>query len=559
MTSRSVAVVALGWALAAACAPGGAAPAPDLILHSGRVITVDRDFSVAEAMAIAGDRIIAVGSNAEVRPRAAASTRQIDLGGRAVIPGLMDNHLHAAGGGPGVDLSRTRSLDEVYAAIEARAKATPPGGLVLSNMDWHEAQLREQRLPLRDDLDRIAPDHPVVLVRGGHEFIVNSAALRRWNIDERTPEPEGGRLTRYGDGRLNGELVDTARALVTLPPPPARSREELMAARAADYRTLHAAGLTTVRHPGIPPDDYRLLQEMRRRGTLTMRVNALLRPGGDRAAVAAALDAAGIGPDEGDAGVRVGGIKLAVDGGFEGGLMREPYEDPWGERGTFHGLQTVDHERFTGVVQLLNERGWRVATHAVGDAAMDLVLDAYERAHADRPLTGRRWSIEHAFIGRPDHLPRLQAMGLALAVQNHLYLAGPSLVRYWGAERAAMTTPVRRYLDAGLPVSSGTDAPVVPFPPLWTLYHFVTRDTITGGVMGADQRVTREEALRMATMGNAWLMMEEADKGSLEAGKLADLVVLDRNPLENIRNTEFVHMVMLNGRLFDDSLNEMRK
>ncbi|MGE0463395.1 MAG: amidohydrolase, partial [Vicinamibacterales bacterium] len=404
-----------------------------------------------------------------------------------------------------------------------------------------------------------APNHPVVLVRGGHEFIVNSAALRRWNIDERTPEPEGGRLTRYADGRLNGELVDTARALVKLPPPPARSREELMAARAADYRTLHAAGLTTVRHPGIPPDDYRLLQEMRRRGTLTMRVNALLRPGGDRAAVAAALDAAGIGPDEGDAWVRVGGIKLAVDGGFEGGLMREAYEEPWGERGTFHGLQTVDRERFIGVVRLLNERGWRVATHAVGDAAMDLVLDAYERAHADRPLIGRRWSIEHAFIGRPDHLPRIQAMGLALAVQNHLYLAGPSLVRYWGAERAAMTTPVRRYLDAGLPLSSGTDAPVVPYPPLWTLYHFVTRDTITGGVMGADQRVTREEALRMATMGNAWLMMEEADKGSLEAGKLADLVVLSEDPLTcpepQLRDAS-VLMTIVGGRVVHDAMRE---
>ena len=142
-----------------------------------------------------------------------------------------------------------------------------------------------------------------------------------------------------------------------------------------------------------------------------------------------------------------------------------------------------------------------MATHAVGDAAIDMVLDAYERANARKSIAGRRWSIEHAFIGRPDHLPRIKALGLALAVQNHLYLAGPSLVAYWGPARAALTTPVRTYLDAGLPVSSGTDAPVVPYPPLWTLYHFVTRDTIAGGVLGADQRVTREEALRLATIG----------------------------------------------------------
>ena len=125
----------------------------------------------------------------------------------------------------------------------------------------------------------------------------------------------------------------------------------------------------------------------------------------------------------------------------------------------------------------------------------------------------------------------MKALGVAISAQDHLYLAGPSLVKYWGPERAALTTPVRSYLNAGLPVSSGTDAPVVPFPPLWTIYHFVTRDTITGGVLGADQRVSREEAIRMATINNAWLMFEERNKGSLEIGKLADLIVLSENPL----------------------------
>jgi len=555
---RLVAAATLALLLAASPrAAQPASPVPDLVLYNGRLITIDRAFSIAEAVAIAGDRIVAVGTSAAIRARAGASTRHIDLQGRAVIPGLMDNHLHSAGGGPGVDLSRARSLDDVYAAIRARVRSAAPGEVIVSNSDWHEAQLREQRLPLRDDLDRVAPDHPVVLVRGGHEYVVNSAALGRWGIDARTKEPAGGRITRYPDGRLNGELVDTARGLVTLPAPAERSREQQMAARAADYRTLHAAGLTSVRHPGVSVDDYRLLQDMQRRGLLTMRVHALLRPGGDAIAVSRALDESGFRQGEGDAWLRLGGIKLAVDGGFEGGLMREPYEEPFGEGGTFRGLQTVDRERFGAVVRLLNQRGWRVATHAVGDAAMDLVLDTYERAHTETPLTGRRWSIEHAFIGRPDHLPRIKAMSLALAVQNHLYLAGPSLVRYWGADRAALTTPVRMYLDAGLPVSSGTDAPVVPYPPLWTLYHFVTRDTIAGGVLGAGQRVTREEALRMATMGNAWLMMEEADKGSLEVGKLADLVVLSDDPLtcpEPRLRDATVLMTIVGGRVVHDTL-----
>ena len=443
----------------------------------------------------------------------------------------MDNHLHGAGGGPGVDLSRARSLTEVADALAARVKTSKPGDVILSNSDWHEAQLKEQRLPLRDDLDRVAPNNPVILVRGGHEYILNSSALTRSGITEKTTEPPGGRITRYADGRLNGELVDTARALVRLPPQPPRTPNDQLAARVADYQKLNAVGLTTVRHPGISVADYRMLREIQNRGLLTLRLNVLMSNaiGGD--VVAPPLLSAGIDMGEGDEWLRVGGVKLAVDGGFEGGLMREPYEEPWGEGKTFRGLQTVDTERYVATVRAFNQQDWRVATHAVGDAAIDLVLNAYEKANAEQSIVGRRWSIEHAFIGRPDHLPRMKALGVAISAQNHLYLAGPSLVKYWGASRAGITTPVKMYLDAGLPVSSGTDAPVVPYPPLWTLYHFVTRDTITGGVLGPAQRVSREQAIRMATINNAWLMMEEQDKGSIEPGKLADLIVLNEDPL----------------------------
>jgi predicted amidohydrolase YtcJ len=270
---------------------------------------------------------------------------------------------------------------------------------------------------------------------------------------------------------------------------------------------------------------------MQRRGMLTMRVNALLRPGGNVSAMLTAVDGSGLTPATGDSGLRVGGVKLAVDGGFEGGWMREPYDEPYGEHGTFRGLNTMTAGEFTEAVRGLNRRGWRVGTHAVGDAAIDLVLDGYDAANRESSIAGRRWSIEHAFIGRPDQLARMKSLQLSLSVQDHLYLAGPSLVKYWGRARASLTTPVRLYLDAGLPVSSGTDAPVVPYPPLWTLYHFVTRDTIAGGVLGPDQRISRMEALRMATTANALLTFEENEKGSLEPGKLADLVVLSVDPL----------------------------
>lgn len=526
--------------------------APDVVLVNAVVITADPAFSIAEAVAISGARIMAVGTTAQMRAVAGPSTRVVDLGGRTVMPGLMDNHLHGAGGGPGVDLSRARSLGEVMAAIAARVKASRPGDVIVSNSDWHEAQLKEQRLPLRDDLDRIAPANPVILVRGGHEYILNSAALTRSNIDVKTAEPAGGRITRYADGRLNGELVDAAKALVSMPRPPLRTPNEQLAARVADYKKLNEAGLTTVRHPGVSIADYRMLQEIQKRGLLTMRLNILMSNALNLDATTPPLLTSGIDMGEGDEWLRVGGVKLAVDGGFEGGLMREPYEEPWGEKGTFRGLQTIDTERFVQAVRAFNQQDWRVATHAVGDAAIDLVLSAYEKANAEQTINGRRWSIEHAFIGRPDQLPRMKALGLAISAQNHLYLAGPSLVKYWGAARAGITTPVKMYLDAGLPVSSGTDAPVVPYPPLWTMYHFVTRDTITGGVLGADQRISREQAIRLATINNAWLMMEENDKGSLEPGKLADLIVLNENPLTcpapRLRDAQ-VQMTMIGGKI----------
>ena len=526
-------------------------PAPDLVLYNGHVITVDRSFLVTEAVAIAGDRFMAVGTSDQMRAVAGPSTRLIDLKGQTVIPGLMDNHLHGAGGGPGVDLSRTRSLSDVLSAVAARVKLSKPGDIIVSNSDWHEAQLKEQRLPLRDDLDKVAPANPVILIRGGHEYILNSAALARSNITEKTEVPPGGRITRYADGRSNGELVDTARSLVRLPPA-IRTPSDQLAARVADYKKLNEAGLTTVRHPGISISEYRMLQEIQKRGQLTMRLNVLMSAAIGSDASTSPLFQSGIEPDEGDEWLRVGGVKLAVDGGFEGGLMRQPYEEPWGENKTFRGLQTIDTERYIAAVRAFNQQDWRVATHAVGDAAIDLVLNAYEKANAERSIAGRRWSIEHAFIGRPDQLPRMKAMGLAIAAQNHLYLAGPSLVKYWGATRAAITTPVKMYLDAGLPVSSGTDAPVVPYPPLWTIYHFVTRDTISGGVLGADQRITRQQALRLATINNAWLMMEEQTKGSIEPGKLADLVVLNEDLLTcsepRLRDAQIM-MTMVGGKI----------
>ena len=502
-------------------------PVPDSIYINGKIVTVDPEFSIAEAMAVSGDKFLAIGKSTAIRKLAGPGTRVVDLGGRTVVPGLEDSHLHNAGGGPGVDLSGARSLADVLAAIGRRVKTVTPGDVVISNGDWHEAQLKEQRLPLRRDLDAVSPANPVVLIRGGHEYILNSAALAKWHIDKTTPAPDGGQVSRYPDGEANGELIDKARTLVTLPAGKL-TRDQQIDSWIAQYRKLNAAGLTSVRHPGISLDQYRLLQEMKRRGVLTMRLNVLLSapPNPDAAKVRTMIEGSGVKPDEGDEWLRVGGIKLLVDGGFEGGWMGDPYEEPYGNHGAYRGLQLIPTDRYIGIVKELNRLGWRVGTHAVGDAAIDEVLAGYEAANAERSIAGRRWAIEHGFIPREEQFPRMKSLGLVITVQNHLYLAGPSLVRYWGLKRAEWVTPVRAYLDHGVRAAAGTDASVVPYPPLWTIYHFVTRDTISGGVLGADQKITRREALRLSTIDNAYLTFEEKIKGSIETGKLADFVVV---------------------------------
>jgi len=521
----------------------------DTILIDGQVITVDARFSIAQAVAITGGKFTAVGTSANIRKLAGPSTAVIDLKGRTVIPGLADDHLHDAGGGPGVDLSRTRSVADVLAAIAARVKQSRPGDIIVTNSDWHEAQLREHRLPYRRDLDTVSPDNPVVVVRGGHEYILNSAALRKWNITRESPQLPGGRITRDASGELNGELVDRAKSLVQLPPGPSLTMEALL----EQHRKLNAVGLTSIRYPGASVEQYRLLQEMKRRGTLTMRVNQLMRFAADSAAaMRAAIAASGISPDEGDEWVRIGGMKLGVDGGFEGGWMRQPYAEPWGEGGTFFGVNTMKQAPYTEVVKELNRLGWRVATHAVGDAAIDEVLAAYEAADAEKSIVGRRWTVEHGFIPQADQFPRMKKLALVISAQDHLYLAGPSLVTYWGPARAARTTPMRTYIDRGFVVAGGTDSAVVPYPPLWVFYHFVTRDTISGGVLGAGEKITRKEALQVQTINNAYLTFEEQTKGSIEPGKFADLVVLPEYiltcPDKHIQEMR-VDMTMVGGKV----------
>jgi predicted amidohydrolase YtcJ len=501
---------------------------------NGKVFTADEHSSIAEGLAVKDGRFLAVGASSAMRAYIGKGTAVVDLHGRMVTPGLSDGHFHNEGGGHGLDLSATSSLADLLTAVEAAARNARPGEVIVSNSDWHEAQLREQRLPLAREIDKVSPNVPVVLVRGGHEMILNSAALRKWNITPNTKSPDGGSITRGRDGELTGELIDNARKLVKLPPAAPLSVQDVLETQ----QRLNAYGITSVRIPGSYKgnlfQDYNLLKQMRDTGQLSLRYTVYL-PGfgiADPTKIREMITGSGVAQDEGDEWVRIGGMKLLVDGGFEGGHMTKPYAEPYGKGGTFDGLTLVPPLNFTEVVKEVNRLGWRVATHAVGDAALDEVLDAYEAADAESSIAGKRWSIEHAFVARPDQIARMKKLGVILSVQDHLYLAAPAMKKYWGIDRAREATPLKTYLDNGFLVVGGTDSPVVPFNPFWELYHFNTRDTISDGVYGADQRVeSRETLLRMITINYARLTGEDKMKGSIEPGKLADFAILSGDVL----------------------------
>ncbi len=529
-TGSVLAAVTIGSALLAGCINTPTSPSSvvaDAVFTNGKVVTVDARSSIAQAFAVKDGKFIYVGTTSQAMAYAGPATRVVDLKGRTTIPGLADSHLHTAGGGAGIDLSKTRSLADVFAKLADAARVARPGDVLVSNSDWHEAQFSEQRLPSAAELETAAPNIPVVLVRGGHSYFLNNTALAKYGITTATPVPAGGAIPVGPDGKLTGEITDTAKPLVKLPP----SLPLTLADLENQQKILNSYGLTSIRVPGISVADYRKFQQLRDTGRATVRYSILIRPRNLADFKSSVFDA-GIKQDEGDDWVRMWGIKIAVDGGFEGGLMTKAYEGALGDGGKYFGLRTVDQATFNDYVTGLNRLGWRAAVHAVGDAAVDEVLEGLERANAEKDITRGGWTIEHAFITRPDQYPRIRRLNLNLSVQDHLYLAAPVLKGYWGMARASQVTPVKTYLDEGFMLAGGTDSPVIPLSPFWVMYHFITRDTISDGVYGANQAVTsRDAVLRMMTINNARLTGEEAVKGSIEAAKLADFAVLSADYL----------------------------
>lgn len=507
-------------------------PSPT-IYHAATIIAQEDAGPEPEAFAVEGGRVRATGDLAGLRDRFPGA-EVVDFSDATVIPGLHDAHIHLAITAEDLlhlDLSAAAVADTgaLLSAVRAEAERSGPGAWVRGSR-YDDAKTG---VITRTDLDRVAPDNPVLVVQvAGHWGVVNSAALRAFGIDESSEPPPGGDFGRAPDGTLDGRLIE--RALMNLsmaatarggsPLKPASEDDRMRGMRMA-IEKWNAAGLTSICDALISPDDVALLRRVRDDGALTLRTGMLLSI--DHYAKAREL---GIGSGFGDDLLRFVGVKAFCDGAIGGRtcLLSEPFADP-----ACHGLQTTSTEELFANVRTVHGDGNRIGVHANGDAAIRIVLDAFEAAQRDDPRPALRHRIEHCSVIDDAILARMKAVG-AIAVPFAGYAAyhGGALNGWYGADRAQRMFAHRAFLDSGVTVAGSSDYPCGPFEPLLGLQSMITRTGADDGVeVGTSQRVTPAEALRIFTLGSAEACGEQHLKGRLAPGHLADFVVLGDDPL----------------------------
>jgi predicted amidohydrolase YtcJ len=535
--------------------PALAQPA-DMVLRGGRVITVDKDWHIAQAIAIKDGRFIAVGDDSAMATRIGPSTQVIELGGKTVVPGLIDTHLHqlfAALNGPAVQLLDAKSIAEVQAAIGERVARTEPGKWVIASSGWHESILGEGRMPTRQVLDTVAPNNPVFIPRGGHVVTVNSKTLELAGITKDTPNPEGGVIVRdEATGEATGVLLETAAGLVrkVLPPPPANMAELLRIA----MHDLNSYGLVGVVEPGIDERQMALYRAVHDAGDMTVRTDVLyraLRKSEVEKGIAA------IKAQKNDDMLRFVGIKYLLDGGVEGGRMTWPYQLVKGEQtdANYRGVLLLPpggEDEYVAGLKLIADAGLQAQTHAVGNETIDVVVRSYGRVNTEKPIRDLHWTIMHLFHPSDEALKKMAEIGIMATMQDHPVLLGHNQRRWWGDEHAAYAIPIRKTIDAGILVGGGTDGPVVPVDPFLSMWWMTTRQVLKGYVLGKEHAITAKEALQLYTINNARIQGVDKDRGSIETGKLADLAVLSQDilsvPPDAIRDTK-AHLTVVGGKV----------
>src|SRR5215471_6423518 len=521
-SSRRAFLAGLG---AAAVRAGGTRP--ELLLTNGDIHTMDPANPHAEAVAIAGGRFLAVGTNAEIGAMPTAGVPRVDLGGRTVTPGFIDAHLHTASSGllhlkqVNCDL---RSIAAIQTAIRERAAKTPPGQWVLGFM-YDDTKTAEGRMITKADLDAAAPNHPVMIThRGGHTSYANSRAFAMADVNEATRDPEGGKFQRAG-GKLTGRIEENARApfLRRIPSDatPAERREGVKLIT----KLIAKSGITSVNDPGGSPEDLAAYQDAYTADELSVRVYAFIRVAG-----IPRMLAAGIRSGLGNEWVRVGAVKMVADGSISErtAWMSQPYVG----RPDDYGIMVRSEEQLFEDARAAHAAGWQIGTHANGDRAIDMILRVYERLQRDTPRNDPRFRIEHCTLINDALVRRIRQQGvIPTPFSSYVYYHGEKMKEY-GAERLNWMFALRSFLDAGIPATMSSDYPPGPFEPMMFLQSAVTRTDIKGNVWGAKQRITVAEALKVATVHGAYASFEEKTKGSITPGKLADMTVLARDPLK---------------------------
>jgi predicted amidohydrolase YtcJ len=543
-------VILAGRPASCAEAQARAAAAPDLVLFHGTVLTVDGKDSIAQALAVRGGKIVAVGTNGEILRLAGARTRRIDLNGRTATPGLIDSHAHIADGGIvelyHVNLSDVATVAEAARRVREGVAHLKPGEW-LQGDGWDEGKLAERRYLKAADLDPVSPDNPVWLVHTtGHYGVANTAALRLAKISASTPDPKAGTIDRDASGAPTGVLKESAQDLVgdLIPPPTAQERR---AGILQSIELLHREGMTAVKDPWIGRPTWDAYAELLREGRLKERICVLWYAGTTLDSAREALREIQAQPRPpqslGDGRLLSCGAKIFMDGSG-GGRTAWLYRD-WNRNSTSmdagnSGYPSVDPEIYRQQVRLFHDAGVHVGTHAIGDRAIDWVVDTYAQVLADKPILGLRHSIIHANIPT-EHaietmaiLQRKYDAGYPEAQAPFTWWIGDTYAGNFGPERSLRLMPLKTYLDRGILWGGGSDYPVTPLPARYGLWSSVEREALKGTFgqhpFGTAEAVDIHTALRSYTLWAARQLFLDTRTGSIEVGKDADIAVWDKNP-----------------------------
>ena len=531
----------------------------DLIVHNGKVVTMSTTTPTAEAVAIKGDRIVGVGGNdAILKKYRGKATRLIDARGHSVLPGIYDSHTHPVGAATsemGEPLPYLQSLEDVFAYIRKKAAATPEGEWIVLRFAF-PTRLKDARFPTLAELDKAAPKHPV-LYNAGPASMVNSMGLKVSGITKDTPNPAAGVIVRDPKTGAATGMLRNAQGVLKHLPSGAKSLGDRKEAVKKLFRGYNEYGITSVADRNADRSALDLYLALANAGELTVRVNVArsFNPYGSREEVARRFDALpgkdGKGGPTGRGGiwVRIGPIKFFLDGGMLNGTayMRQPW--PPGPtyqvvENDYRGLLFVQPEQAKVVVEEAAKRKWSVTAHCAGEAAMDVLLDAYEFVNREIPIKDLRFCITHANFPSQHNLERCRQLGVCADVQPAwLYKDGDTLARVLGKERIRWFQPYKSWMKYTT-IGGGSDHMIKydprqatnPWDPWLGIQTAVTRATESGQVLVPEERISPLDALRMYTINNAYLHHEEKEKGSLDPGKLADLIVIDRDYVQCPRN-----------------------